>query len=249
VLPFRYAAVLTVWALLFLGVCTLLGLVGVVAWLQARRRDVLGPAPSPMQTRPTPSYYERLAHEAGELTREAAVAAAAAERAVVAEAAARERLAAALQAREAAWQAYEQARRDAADVQRRGPVVPAPAVPEDGVLHDVSRAALAAYRRGDLSVDQLHEVYRQASGSNPVQERHEHDLVRRRAAEHGSLLAYRSAATVEQAARESAGVASVAAQALVEEAGQAAADAEAARRAAADCARRLHPLRRPRNQT
>jgi hypothetical protein len=246
VLAFRYAAVFAVWAGLFLGVCALLGLVGVVAWLQARRRDLLGPAPSPMQTRPSPTYYARLAHEAGELTREAAVAAVAAERAVAAEAAARDRLAVAQQAREAAWQAYEQARRDAAEVQRRGPVVAAPAVPEDEVLHDVSRAALAAYRRGDLSVDQLHEVYRQASGSNPAQEQHEHDLVRRRAAEHGSLLAYRAAATVEQAARESAEVATVAAQALVEEAGQAAADAEAARQVAADCARRLHPLRRKR---
>src|SRR5439155_1599810 len=132
----RFAAVLTLWAVLFLGVCALLGLVGVVAWLQARRRDLLGPTPSPMQTRPTPAYYARLAQEAGELTREAAVAAAGAER----------------------------------------------------------------------------------------------------------------AATVEQAARESAEVSTVAAQALVEEAGQAAADAEAARRAAADCARRLHPLRRPRNR-
>jgi len=229
-------SVLTVWALLVAGAAALLGLVGGVAWLQARRRDALGPAPSAMQTRPSREYYARLVAEAHELSREAAVSAAATHRAAAAETAARIRWAAAQQEREAAWQAYEIARREATGT-GRAEVVSAPAA-EDAVRHDVSRAALAAYRRGELSVDQLRQVYRQASGWTAAQERYEHELVRRRAAEHAALLAYRAAAGAETAAREAADIASVAARALHEEAEQAAAEAEAARQAAQECVRR-----------
>jgi hypothetical protein len=108
----------------------------------------------------------------------------------------------------------------------------------DAERQEVARAALAAYRRGDISVEQLRAVYRQFSGWDGGQERREHELVRRRAAEREAHRRYHAAAVAERAAYADADVAVVAAQALAEEAAESAEEARLARVYADECVRR-----------
>jgi hypothetical protein len=135
--------------------------------------------------------------------------------------------------------------------------LPAPPEPEpeavepDGVRSDaeaerreVARAALAAYRRGDLTVEQLRAVYRRCAGWDGGQERHEHEVVRRRAAEREAHRRYYAAALAERVAYAEADVAVVAAQALADEAVESAEEARLARVYADECVRRAGGRRR-----
>ncbi|HET6213979.1 MAG TPA: hypothetical protein VFE14_14035, partial [Micromonosporaceae bacterium] len=110
---------------------------------------------------------------------------------------------------------------------------------EQNLEREVSRAALAAYRRGDLSVDQLREVFRRTGGWDPVLEQREREVASLRAEAHRAHRAYDAAVAAERAAASATGIADVAAHALAEEATDAAADARAAREAAETCARAL----------
>jgi hypothetical protein len=103
---------------------------------------------------------------------------------------------------------------------------------------EVQRAALAAYRRGDLTTEQLRAVYARFSGSDSGRERHEREVQRRRATEQAAHRAYLSAAAAERAAYQEADVAVVAAQALAEEAAESAEEARLARVYADDHVRR-----------
>jgi hypothetical protein len=146
---------------------------------------------------------------------------------------ARERLAADERAREAAWEAAEEAQRayrqalhSASEGRGAGQAGRAAGEERDRI---VSRAALAAYRRGDLTLDQLREVYRRGSGWDPAQERREREADRLGIAERAARRDFDRAAGVARRAEQAVRVAELAADALVEEAATAAAEAELAR--------------------
>jgi hypothetical protein len=102
---------------------------------------------------------------------------------------------------------------------------------------DVERAALAAYRRGDLSTEQLRAVYAKGSGGDADREQYEREVLRRRSAERDAYQRYAAAATEERRAYETADIAVIAAQALAEEAATATEEARRARVFAEECIR------------
>jgi hypothetical protein len=110
-------------------------------------------------------------------------------------------------------------------------------VPES-LQAETSHAAFAAYRRGDITSEQLREVFKRAEGWTP-----EHDRVSRRAnelrAEEADALRTRDAAIVaEQAAGDRARTAAIAARGLDEQARTAAVDARGRCAAADACEQR-----------
>jgi len=178
----------------------------------------------------TPGERARLRTEASELIRQAAATAAAAKRAESAVQETRAMCVVAQQAREVAWtafdtaqKAYEQALRETAQVTEGKDEKD-----EDG-KRAVSRAALDAFRRGDITVDDLNAAFRQASGWNPLQELQAREVELRRSAESQARKAYQAAAAAERSALKAADVAVVAAHALAEEAIEVAQDAQAVR--------------------
>jgi hypothetical protein len=110
--------------------------------------------------------------------------------------------------------------------------------PEEPALpHDLSRAALTAFRRGDLSVEQLRAVFRRFSGWDARLEQHEREVLRRRAAEREAHRRYTIAAAAERAANREIDVAMVAARAWADEAAEAAEEARVARVFVEECLR------------
>lgn len=96
---------------------------------------------------------------------------------------------------------------------------------DDG-QRELARAAFAAYRRGDLSQDQLWWVWRWGSGWDRELERREQQLMQLRAARREAQLRYRAATNRARTAAQQAEVADVQARALIEEAAGAAEDAD-----------------------
>lgn len=189
----------------------------------------------------TPGERARLRTEASDLIRQAAATAAAAKRAEFAVTETKAIREVAQQARETAWaafdsaqQAYEEALRAAHDV---------PEVPEDDEdeKRAVSRAALAAFRRGDITIDDLNAAFRQASGWDPLQELQAREVELRRSAESQARKAYQAATAAERSAVQAADVAVVAAHALAEEAIEVAQEAQAVREELTD-ALRVRPI-------
>jgi hypothetical protein len=168
-----------------------------------------------------PGRRERAAARA-EWTAHAAAVAERSEQAVARATAARSRAEGAEQAVTGAWQELERAQQehDAAErayqeaAARRGPAAPAD---PDGA-RAVTNAALAAYRRGDLSQDDLLKVWRWGSGWDPERERLERVLLQARAARREAHLRYRAVASAARAATGEAEVAEAEARALAEEA-------------------------------
>jgi hypothetical protein len=115
---------------------------------------------------------------------------------------------------------------------------------EPVVSRDLSRAALAAYRRGDISVEQLREVFRHFSGWDGRHERHEREVLRRRAAEREAHRRYNAAAAAERIANDQADVAAAAARAWAEEAVEATEEARIARVFVNECLRHAAIRRR-----
>ena len=191
----------------------------------------------------SPSARAGLRAEAGELIRQAAATAAAAKRAQSAVAQTRAGSLAAQQAREVAWKAfdaaqkaYERALREAqAHSDEAGGEPAANGNGQHGTgedeKRDVARAALSAYRRGDITVEQLGTVFRKASGWSPLLELQAREVELRRSAESRARRLYQAAAGAERAAVKAADVAVVAAHALAEEAVEVAAEARAMRNA------------------
>lgn len=201
--------------LVLLGVSVaLFAIVAAAAWWQ-RGREL-------------PRRAARLAERA-ERERHAAGLAARARPAAAHAAAARERAAAAERARTGAWRELDRAHRAHDEAGRRhvqaahrsgaGP-------PDQPGQPDLVAAALAAYRRGDLSGEQMWRVVRWSSGGDPDRERCERELLAARAAQREALLRYRAAAARERAALAEAEVAELAARALAEEAAAAAAEVD-----------------------
>ena len=109
----------------------------------------------------------------------------------------------------------------------------------------MSRAALSAYRRGDISVRELREVWRRTADWDPAQEERERISRPVRIEQAAARRVYDRAAAEARRAERAARVAEVAAQALVDEAAQAAAEAHEAMLATAPPAtRRTRRLRR-----
>jgi hypothetical protein len=129
---------------------------------------------------------------------------------------------------------------------------PRPPVPrpreEPDLRDEVARAALGAYRRGGISVEQLREILRHSSGWNHLHARHEREVLVRRAAEREAHRRYNAAAAAERSAYQAVDVATVAAQAWADEAAVAAEEARLARAFAAECLRRAATRRRLRRQ-
>jgi hypothetical protein len=148
----------------------------------------------------------------------------------------RERAAAAAAARDLAWQvqesahaAYERARQDAARRDSEDPAASQPGVGDGGERdRTVSRAALSAYRRGDISVEQLREVWLRTGGWNPDQVRRLEAAEQAAMAERAARRGFDRAAADARYAEQAAQIAEIAAHALAEEATEAAAEAHEA---------------------
>jgi hypothetical protein len=113
----------------------------------------------------------------------------------------------------------------------------APSDANEKLQAETSHAAFAAYRRGDISAEQLREVFKRAEGWTP-----EHDRLSRRTnelrAQETELIRIRDAAILaEQVAGDVARTAAITARSLDEEARTAAVDARG-RCAAADACER-----------
>jgi hypothetical protein len=230
------ATVLVGWGVLLGCAIGILAIIGFIA-RRGRRRTA---DPRPAQSRPTRAECAMLMAEAAQLDQQAVAAIASAERAGAEAERAKTAAAVAGQEREAAWQSIEAAQRALVDAEPHDPAV------TEEIDPDVSRAAFGAYRRGDISVDQLQEVLRRSTGWDPSQEKQEHEAVSLRAAERAAHRRYYSAAANERSARKAAEIAEVAAQALAEEAAEAIEDARSSLRAAEECLVRMSGRKRPR---
>jgi len=94
--------------------------------------------------------------------------------------------------------------------------------------HEVSSAALAAYRRGELTVDELRTVFARAGEWDPEQEAREREAERLAAGVGSVRRAYDIAVANARVARERLHVAEVAAEATTQEAVDAAVEAQVA---------------------
>jgi hypothetical protein len=177
----------------------------------------------------TPSERARLRTEASELIRQAAATAAAAKRAEAAVEETRAICVVAQQARETAWAAFDLAQKAYEEALRGAHEVSELPEADEDEKRTVSRAALAAFRRGDITVDDLNAVFRQASGWDPMQELHAREVELRRSAESQARKAYQAASAAERSAVKAADIAVVAAHALAEEAIEVAEEAQAVR--------------------
>lgn len=168
--------------------------------------------------------------EAAELGAHAEIAAARAERAAAAAGTARLRFGeaeehrAALEAEYDAAQARYAAALRAVQAGRSGPPTPQ----QRHRAHEVSSAALAAFRRGELSADQLRAVFARAGDWDPEQEAREREAERLAGEEGRVRRAYDAALAAVRVASERLHIAEVAAAATTQEAIDAAVEAQIA---------------------
>jgi hypothetical protein len=221
---------LTVWALLTgSGFVVVLG-TGVVAfWLDRRSRKAIRLARTAARAAeaaaaPLPLTAEEAAHELTTV-REAAA------RAATTFAHARHDSDQAAQAVEEAERAYAAARAAhraalqsknvavaATPVPTGAPATPVPTGAPADTERDVARAALGAYRRGDLSVEDLRRVWYGASGWDATSDAAEHEILRLGAEEMAARQEYHRALAAAQSARRAEYLADTAARALAAEA-------------------------------
>jgi hypothetical protein len=149
-------------------------------------------------------------------------------------------LAGAEQARDAASQAQDAATQ-ALDAAMRA-ITSTPAAVVSAVngsdSREASRAAMAAYRRGAISVEQLQALWHQIDGWDQHHEDQAHVLTRLRGEDAEARRRFDAAALAERSARQAAEVAQVAARALTQEAADAAQEAQLAHIVARECLRR-----------
>lgn len=205
---------------------TLLGL-ALVTWIAGRVRGDADPPAEPVAEL-VPSVVAGVAPKqlgalADELSAHAHSAAMRAERARAALDAARGALSAAEAARSGAEVAYDAARAAYADAVRDVRVAPPDALAE-ARERDVSRAALDAYRRGELSVEVLRTVFGQPD-PDPAREARERAADRLALVESQTRRAFQQAAAAARVAREELLVAEVADAAVRREAADAALEA------------------------
>ncbi|MEH1012918.1 hypothetical protein V6U90_07335 [Micromonospora sp. CPCC 206060] len=211
------------WLLVILLLLAALGLLG------------LAVLPGPDGSGEAPVDPVRLRAEAEELAGHAEAARVEAERAVAAAVDARDRAGAAERERDRAWQAQEAAEAAYQRARRAALAGREPRDTDDAARdreRTVTRAALSAYRRGDLSVQEFREVWRRAGEPDPVQRAREEVVERQQAELIAARRAYDRAAAGFRQLDEAARIAEVAARALVDEAAESAVEAEQARVAA-----------------
>ncbi|WP_212845512.1 hypothetical protein [Catellatospora sp. IY07-71] len=172
---------------------------------------------------------ERLSAEAQELEEVAAEVLEAARTAVLKAEKTAAELAAAEAERDTAWQAHLDAAgrlEEAGEALQAQPAPEEPAVSEEAV-REISRAARDAYKRGDLTIEQLRAVWQQVDGWDQARQERSHELSRLRAEDAEASRLYQVAASRERAARRAAEVARVSSHALTQEAADAAYEAQA----------------------
>jgi hypothetical protein len=159
-------------------------------------------------------------------------------------------------AQEAAWRAYDEADAATRRVVRAtaypapdGPLTPAERAARERYLH---RAATGAYRRGELSVEQLCEVLTHRNGWDLGRHPFDHEAQLRRIGRNRLLHTYRTVSDLERTTWSEACVAAAARRSLVDEAFAAALRAHRAQsRLTAAVPRQRHsgsvrrPVRRP----
>jgi len=133
---------------------------------------------------------------------------------------------------DAARLAYAGALREA----QAGHVEPTP--DEEERQRVVNRAALAAYKRGELSAGQLRTVFSRSGDWDPEQEERGRTAERLALDEGRTRRAYDAAVTAERLARDAAHVAETAARARTQEAVDAAVEAQVAAETADACGRK-----------
>ncbi len=209
---------------------TLLGL-AFAAWIAGRGgAGSSDPSPSgPLLPELPPSVADgvdprQLPVLAKELSAHADSAAAQAARARAAVQAARAALADAEAVRTRAEAAYDAARAAYAEVLRSARAA-APDPQAEAREREVSRAALDAYHRGELSVEALHAVFGHADPS-PERARREREADRLTLAESQARRAFQRAVAAARVAREELHVVEVAEAAVRQEAADAAVEAE-----------------------
>lgn len=203
-------------------------LVGILAKLQGRRE---GRA----ERRPSTVDCAHLVAQAIALDEAAAVALETAQRAATTHEQIVMDLAACEADKEAAWLAHSRAEAAHAEAAARLEQPMEQAV-TDEVQRDISMAARAAYKRGDITVEELRAVWQTVEGWDQEREEREQELLGLRAEEKEAWRRYHVATHAERSARRAAELAEVAARALIEEATDAARRAEVAKIMAADCA-------------
>jgi hypothetical protein len=257
---------LVVGVALLAAACATLGGLGLAAWIAGRRGgsgyDSSGYDPSdydpsdydgsdfggggPPVALPPPAVPPgtdpaELPRIARELTEHAQSVAAQAQRAADAVAAARAAFSAAEAARSRAEREYDAAREAYAEALRtvRSTRAVMPDALEQARERDVYRAALAAYRRGELSVDELRAVFARGE-TDPAQQQREREADRLALAEITARRVYQQAVAAARLAAQDLDVAEVAAVAVRQEAADAAIEAEEVRLAV----REARPARR-----
>lgn len=166
-----------------------------------------------------------VAREANELEGVAAHTLWAAQQAATAAEYAESELAVAEEAREKTWQEHNLATEAVEKATAELESMPVDAILPDETQREVSRAARDAYRRGELSLEQLRAVWHKVDGWGESLEDKTHEVSRLRAEAAEAYRRFHVAALAERRAQKSAEVAQVAARALQEEATEAARDA------------------------
>jgi hypothetical protein len=194
-------------------------------WRRLNRREARAVSDTRELVQLSPSERARLRAEAGELIRQAAVTAAAAKRAEATVTETNRMREVAEHARAAAWEAFDSAQRAYEQALTEAGARADALGGESGLSaeaqaqnRELTRAALDAFRRGDLKVDELNAVFKQAAGWDPLQELQAREVELRRTAESRARRLYQAAAAAERSAVKAADVAAVAARALAEEA-------------------------------
>lgn len=172
--------------------------------------------------RPAQLRHTRLVAEAADLSRYADEVSVAAERAAATAQRRYDDLVAAQHTRDAAWRAFEAADAAARRVllARAFPVPETPLTPREFADREryLHRGATAAYRRGELSVEQLIDALGHRKGWDPRRHPFEQDQILRQVVKHRLWRVYQTAADHEQAAWHAVEVAAAAKRSLEDEA-------------------------------
>lgn len=197
-------SILLGWLVLFGAALALFLLVALLAWWQRRRVE---PRAKKSERAEWAAHLAAVQRRSAQATSRVSATQARAAEAEQERTRAWQELEEAQRAHDAARQAHQEASRRHANgaVDRSG-------------QREVANAALAAYRRGDLSHDQLLRVWRWGSGWDPELEQREKALLQARAARREAHLRYQAAASAERTVSQQAAVAAAELRALAEEA-------------------------------
>jgi hypothetical protein len=200
---------------------------------EQRRRATRGPQRPTGRVPRAQLHHTRMFVQAEELARYAEEVAVAAERAGVTVERRHDEWAAAQRTQEAAWRAYEAADAAARRVIRAGafPLPTTDPTPSEFASREryLHRAATEAYRRGELTVEQLSDALAHRNGWDPRRHPFEQQAMLRLATRRQMLRAYEEASAIERTTWHAADMAVVAKRSLDQEASVAARRAREAR--------------------